>query len=62
MATIFPSPFPESGQCTLSARETLQRAKVQATEFETDLPPVSRLGGRVDVLDGSNIKPIEGKQ
>ncbi|MDR1994166.1 MAG: hypothetical protein LBQ25_01020 [Azonexus sp.] len=41
---------------------TLDLAKVQAAEFKTNLPPVSRLGGRVDVLDGSNIKPIGGKR
>lgn len=39
MATISPSPFPESGQRTLSAKETLQRAKALACTVPKDNQP-----------------------
>ena len=39
MTTISPSPFPESGQRKLSARETLQRTKALACTVPKDSKP-----------------------
>lgn len=39
MATISPSPFPESGQRKLSAREVMQRAKAAACTVPQDNKP-----------------------
>jgi hypothetical protein len=39
MATISPSPFPESGQRKLSAREAMQRAKAAACTVQQDNKP-----------------------